>query len=368
MATNQYFNFYTNTEEQSLTNDLIVESLQIYGHDVRYLPREYTHVDDIFNEVRNSSFTNEFTIEMYIQGVDGFGGDGDLLSKFGVEIRDTQTFVVANTRFEEEATTASIGFTKPREGDLIYMPLTDQLMEIKHVEDEEVYYQLGKTYVYRLSTEFFEYSEEEFDTGVADIDDIQTDNEYTIQLTMGTGTGTFQVDEHVYQGADLANSIAKAEVVELADSGYTMQLTVDAGGVGIFEVDEHVYQGADLATSTAKAEVVEWDDVNLILTVRNVVGDFEIGSDIIGDTSVATHSLTAEEITYTDLVVTIRNIVGNFGAGSNVIGDTSGATYNLGVKETMVFPETTEADNKVYETNPDSVIDFSEDNPFSEDF
>jgi len=287
MATNQYFNFYSNTEEQSLTNDLVVESLQIYGHDVRYLPREYTHVDDIFNEVKNSSFTNEFTIEMYIQGVDGFGGDGDLLSKFGVEIRDTQTFVVANTRFEEEANTASVGFTKPREGDLIYMPLTDQLMEIKHVEDEEVYYQLGKTYVYRLSTEFFEYSEEEFDTGIADIDDIATDNEYTIQLTMGTGSGTFQINEEVYQGTDLANAIAKAEVTD-------------------------------------------WNEPGLILTVRNIVG--------------------------------------NFGTGANVIGDTSGATYNLGVKETMVFPETTEADNKVYETNPDSVIDFSEDNPFSEDF
>ena len=287
MATNQYFNFYNNIEEQSLTNDLVVESLQIYGHDVRYLPREYTHVDDIFNEVKNSSFTNEFTIEMYIQGVDGFGGDGDLLSKFGVEIRDTQTFVVANTRFEEEANTASVGFTKPREGDLIYMPLTDQLMEIKHVEDEEVYYQLGKAYVYRLSTEFFEYSEEEFDTGIADIDDIATDNEYTIQLTMGTGSGTFQINEEVYQGADLANAIAKAEVTD-------------------------------------------WNEPGLILTVRNIVG--------------------------------------NFGTGANVIGDTSGATYNLGVKETMVFPETTEADNKVYETNPDSVIDFSEDNPFSEDF
>ena len=287
MATNQYFNFYNNIEEQSLTNDLVVESLQIYGHDVRYLPREYTHVDDIFNEVKNSSFTNEFTIEMYIQGVDGFGGDGDLLSKFGVEIRDTQTFVVANTRFEEEANTASVGFIKPREGDLIYMPLTDQLMEIKHVEDEEVYYQLGKAYVYRLSTEFFEYSEEEFDTGIADIDDIATDNEYTIQLTMGTGSGTFQINEEVYQGADLANAIAKAEVTD-------------------------------------------WNEPGLILTVRNIVG--------------------------------------NFGTGANVIGDTSGATYNLGVKETMVFPETTEADNKVYETNPDSVIDFSEDNPFSEDF
>jgi hypothetical protein len=287
MATNQYFNFYTNTEEQSLTNDLVVESLQIYGHDVRYIPRDYTHVDDIFNEVKNSYFDREFTIEMYVQGVDGFGGDGDLLSKFGVEIRDTMNFVVANTRFEEEATTASMGFTKPREGDLIFMPLTGQLMEIKHVEDEEVYYQLGKAYVTRLSTEFFEYSEETFETGIPEVDVIETSNQYTIQLTMGTGSGTFSVNEEVYQGADLANF-------------------------------------------TAKAEVTDWNP--------------------------------------TDLILTVRNINGNFNTGATVNGDTSGASYTLGVKETMVFPETTAADNKVYETNPDSVIDFSEDNPFSEDF
>ena len=287
MATNQYFNFYSNVQEQSLTNDLIVESLQIYGHDVRYLPREYTHVDDIFNEVKNSSFPSEFTIEMYIQGVDGFGGDGDLLSKFGVEIRDTMNFVVAASRFDEEATTASTGFTKPRPGDLIYLPLTDQLMEIKHVEDEEVYYQLGKAYVFRLSTEFFEYSEEEFDTGIDEIDDIQTVNEYTIQLTMGDGSGTFAVNEEVYQGADLANF-------------------------------------------TAKAEVTDWNP--------------------------------------TDLILTVRNINGNFNTGATVNGDTSSASYTLGVKETMVYPETTGADNDTYEANPDSVIDFTEDNPFSEDF
>jgi hypothetical protein len=287
MATNQYFNFYSDVQEQSLTNDLVVESLQIYGHDVRYIPREYTHVDDIFNEVKNSFFDTEFTIEMYIQGVDGFSGDGDLLSKFGVEIRDTQTFVVANTRFAEEATTAGVGYTIPREGDLIFMPLTGQLMVIKHVEDEEVYYQLGKAYVTRLSTEFFEYSEEEFDTGIPEIDSIETNNQYTIQLTMGSGSGTFQINEDVYQGADLA-------------------------------------------TSLAKAEVTDWNPIDLILTVRNIVG--------------------------------------NFSTGSTVNGDTSGSSYTLGVKETMVFPETQGADNDAYAENPDSVIDFSEDNPFSEDF
>ena len=288
MATNPHFNFYTNTQEQSLTNDLVVESIQIYGTDIRYLPREYTHVDDIFNEVRNSSFTSEFTIEMYVQGVDGFEGDGDLLSKFGVEIRDTQNFVVANTRFAEEATAAGLSFTKPREGDLIYFPLTDYLMEIKFVEDEEVFYQIGKTYVYRLSTEHFEYSNEVVDTGVEEIDNNVEAQQYTIQLTLGDGVGQYSIGEEVYQGASLTDF-------------------------------------------TAKAVVADWNPSSLVLT--------------------------------------IKTINGNFGVGGSVTGNASGATYVLGVKETMIMPEGSgDADNYSFAGEADSVIDFSEDNPFSEEY
>lgn len=286
MATNQYFNFYTNTEEQSLTNDLVVEAIQIYGQDIRYIPRQYTHVDDIFNEVRNSSFEDEFTIEMYVQGVDGFAGDGDLLSKFGVEIRDTQNFIVANTRFEEDATAAGMSFTKPREGDLLYFPLTDNLLEIKFVEDEEIYYQIGKTYIYRLSTELFEYSGEKIDTGVAEIDDEVTALQYTIQLTLGDGTGEYTINEEVYQGATLADF-------------------------------------------TAKAVVSDWNPVSKILT--------------------------------------IKTINGNFNTGGTVNGDASGASYVLGVKETMVMPEPS-ADNDTFKADADSIIDFTEDNPFSEEY
>jgi hypothetical protein len=256
------------------------------SQDIRYIPRQYTHVDDIFNEVRNSSFEDEFTIEMYVQGVDGFAGDGDLLSKFGVEIRDTQNFVVANSRFAEDATAAGMSFTRPREGDLLYFPLTDNLLEIKFVEDEEVYYQIGKTYIYRLSTELFEYNGEKIDTGVAEIDDEVTALQYTIQLTLGDGTGDYTVNEEVYQGATLADF-------------------------------------------TAKAVVSDWNPSSKILT--------------------------------------IKTINGNFNTGGTVNGDTSGASYVLGVKETMVMPETS-ADNDAFKADADSIIDFTEDNPFSEEY
>jgi hypothetical protein len=286
MATNQYFNFYNNVEEQSLTNDLVVESIQIYGADIRYIPRTNAYVDDIFNEVRNSSFEDEFTIEMYVQGVDGFSGDGDLLSKFGVEVRDTQNFVVANSRFEEEAAAAGMSFTKPREGDLLYFPLTDYLLEIKFVEDEEVYYQIGKTYIYRLSTELFEYSGETINTGVAEIDDEVSALQYTIQLTLGDGAGDYTIGEEIYQGATLADF-------------------------------------------TAKAVVSDWNPPSKILT--------------------------------------IKTINGNFNTGGTVNGETSTASYVLGVKETMTLPEAS-ADNDTFKASADSIIDFTEDNPFSEEY
>jgi hypothetical protein len=288
MATNPYFNFYTNTSEQSLTNDLVVESIQIFGQDIRYIPREYAYVDDVFNEVRNSTFTTEFTIEAYISGVDGFQGDGDLLSKFGVEVRDSQDFIVATSRFSTEATTAGLDFTKPREGDLIYFPLTDYLMQIMQVEDEEVYYQIGRTYILRLTCETFEPNGEVINTGIEEIDDNVSRYQYTVQLTLADGSGNYTVGEEVYQGLSLEDF-------------------------------------------TAKAVVSDWNP--------------------------------------TDSILTIQTINGNFNSGGTVTGNASGAVYVLGVKETMIFPDVIgDADNKTYQTQADSIIDFSEDNPFSEEY
>lgn len=286
MATNQYFNFYANSAEQNLTEDLVVESIQIYGHNVKYIPRNTGRVDDIFNETRNNTYDDAYEIEMYLQNVDGFEGDGDLLSKFGVEVRDTMNLICSVKRWDAEVGTPE-SMSQPQEGDLIYLPMTDHLLEIKFVEDEEVFYQLGKAYIYTFRCEFFEYNQEAFTTGDADIDDIQTVNEYTIDLTMSSGTGAFVAGESIYQGVSQANA-------------------------------------------TATAEVRSWNATTQLLRVANISGSFSATSD--------------------------------------VTGVTSGAIWTIGAKNELNMVNNAEADNEEIETEAADFIDFSENNPFSENF
>jgi len=286
MATNQYFNFYNNTSEQNLTEDLVVESIQIYGHNVKYIPRTTGRIDDIFNETRNNTYDDAYEIEMYLQNVEGFEGDGDLLSKFGVEVRDTMNLICSVKRWKAEVGTPE-SMTQPQEGDLIYLPMTDHLLEIKFVEDEEVFYQLGKAYIYTFRCEFFEYNQEAFTTGDADIDDIQTVNEYTIDLTMSSGAGEFIAGESIYQGPDQANA-------------------------------------------TATAEVRSWNNTTQLLRVANISG--------------------------------------SFGTTADVTGVTSGAVWTIGTKNELNMVNNAEADNSEIESEAADFIDFSENNPFSENF
>jgi len=165
MATNPYFNNYSANTEQSLIDDLVVEVIQIYGIDMYYMPRTLGAKDDLLNEDDLPIFNSATQIEMYVKNVEGFEGQGDFLSKFGLEIRDSVTFAVSITRFNAE-----IGGGRPNEGDLIYFPLNDKIFEVMHVEHESVFYQAGALAVYELRCELFEYSNERFQTGVAEID------------------------------------------------------------------------------------------------------------------------------------------------------------------------------------------------------
>lgn len=174
MATNFYFNNFESSAEQVLIEDLVIESIKIYGHDLIYLPRTIVNRDFVFNEDGVSKFVDNYMIEMYIRDVDGFQGEGDFLSKFGVEVRDQITFTVANRRFEEDIASPH-GITRPREGDIIYFPLTSSFYEIKFVEHEAVFYQLGQLQMYDLRCELYEYSGEEFSTG-SDLLDAIEDN------------------------------------------------------------------------------------------------------------------------------------------------------------------------------------------------
>ena len=176
MPTNFYFqsgNTSGTTSEQRLIEDLIIESLKIYGHDVFYLPRTLVKEDTIFDEDTLSKFTQAYPLEMYLENVEGFGGDGELFSKFGLEVRDSATFILARRRWDELVISSGGTFTqdtRPSEGDLLYFQKTNSLFEIREVEFNNPFYQANKLYIYRLKCELFEYSSEIIETGITELD------------------------------------------------------------------------------------------------------------------------------------------------------------------------------------------------------
>jgi len=169
MATSVYFNNFEASMEQYLIEDLVIESIKIHGHDIYYITRTAGAVDDVLNEDDLSEYKRADFIDMYIKNFDGFEGEGDFLSKFGLEIRDEMTLTIARRTFELDVSTYT-GNDRPLEGDLIYFPLNKKMFEIKFVEHEPVFYQMGALQMYDLRCEMFEYSQETFSTGVAEID------------------------------------------------------------------------------------------------------------------------------------------------------------------------------------------------------
>lgn len=182
MATNFYFNNFQSSQEQLLIENLVIESIKIYGHDVFYLPRKRENFDKLYTEDAISSFNVSYMVEMYIKNVDGFSGEGDFLSKFNLQIRDSITFCLARRVFNDEIGNIE-ALVRPQEGDLIFFPLNNKIFEIKFVEHEAIFYQLGSLQMYELRCELFEYSNEVFNTGIPDLDNLYT-NGYSLDLTV----------------------------------------------------------------------------------------------------------------------------------------------------------------------------------------
>jgi hypothetical protein len=192
MATNVFFNNFNNSGEQDLIEDLIIESISIYGIDAYYLPKTYYDYDNLYGESDLGLFKEFYTTTMYINSVEGFGGEGDFLSKFGVEQRDTMTMSVARRTFEDEVGRSDLAnIPRPREGDLIWFPLNQKLYSLSFVEHEPVFYQMGQLQFYELRLEMFEYSGERFSTGIQEIDQLEQQRSMDIfmesQLMMETG-------------------------------------------------------------------------------------------------------------------------------------------------------------------------------------
>jgi hypothetical protein len=224
MARNLYFSDAVRSE-QYLYEDIVIESLKMYGQDVYYLPRDIVNEDDIFGDDVPSRFNSSHKIEMYIENIEGFDGDGDLFTKFGVEIRDQATFVVARRRWTQTVGRYDneINSVRPLEGDLIYIPLSRSLFQIMHVEHEQPFYQLSNLPVYKLRCELFEYNDEDLDTGIEAIDDIEQDHAYTYLLTLDSASNGYTEGYKVTQTLG-DGTIMTGEVAKFSDSDNILHL------------------------------------------------------------------------------------------------------------------------------------------------
>ncbi|MAR21297.1 MAG: hypothetical protein CMD25_04810 [Flavobacteriales bacterium] len=206
MPTNVFFN-HAVSSEQHLYEDLVVESLRMYGQETFYLPRQIVETDTILDEDVQSKFGDAYSVEMYIENAEGFEGEGDLMSKFGVEIRDQATFVLSVRSWERFVSTDQNLATslRPNEGDLIYLPLSGSLFEIKFVEHEQPFYQVGKLFVFKLQAELFEYAGEDFDTGT-DADFVEEQQAYRVDLRMN-GSGAYTIGEDVTLSGNVVGEV-----------------------------------------------------------------------------------------------------------------------------------------------------------------
>jgi len=250
MATSVYFNNQNATSEQFLIEDLVIESIKNHGIDIYYIPRtSHSSTDELFGDDPGKYFDIAYKIDMYLESFQDFEGNQEFFSKFGLEIQKSAKVAVARRTFLKY-----VGQDRnhPKEGDLIYLPIQQKLMEIKFVEEEKNFFQAGKVapYMYGLSIEAFKYSGEIFNTGMSEID-------------------------------DLGNSTAMSV-------RYTMQ----SGGSGTFSANEIVYQGASLATATAKGYVAEWNKPNLTLRIRNIKGIFQSNVAVVGSLNSASWILS----------------------------------------------------------------------------
>ena len=214
MARNFHFSQSVRSE-QLLYEDIIIESLKIYGQDVYYLPRDIVNEDKVFGDDVPSRFNSSYKVEMYIENIEGFDGEGDLFTKFGVEIRDQATFIVSRKRWSQtvQRYDNEINSVRPKEGDLIYLTLSNSLFQIMAVEHEQPFYQLSNLPTYKLRCELFEYNDENLDTGIASIDAIEQDHAYTYILTLDSAGNGFNIGDTVSQvlssGVTMSGEVSK---------------------------------------------------------------------------------------------------------------------------------------------------------------
>lgn len=241
--------------EQNLLEELVIESLQIYGQDMLYLPRTAISTDEILNE-EYSKFEDAYSVEMYILNPDAFEGEGKLLSKFGFDIKDQATFVVSKRRFAQLVAIREnqIAHQRPREGDLIYLPLSNSLFEIRFVENERPFYQLASLPTYQLQCELYDYGSERFDTGVTEVDQFESLFANQLVLKIEGGDSGFRAGEKIQQniadGVSIFGEVSNFVEIREGDPTVPQTRVANLYTTGIFASDGSKKQFVNTDNST----------------------------------------------------------------------------------------------------------------------
>ena len=376
MPTNVFFNQAVESE-QNLVEDLVVESLRMYGHNCYYLPRTIVNEDTILGDAANSSFDDAYEVEMYLDGVDGFEGEGDLYAKFGVEVRDSATFTISRRTWERFVSLDANLATglRPNEGDLIYFPLSKSLFEIKFVEHENPFYQLGKLFVFKMTCDLFEYSGEDFDTSIEALDtSVELAQAAAIELTL-VDTPTIRdfiqgeaISQLVYPGIVISGVVSSwsedtnkltVSSIKTTDTGdpatYNSFLITDTTA-GYIEM-EATSEGDNIIMAGTGQEgyFINFEDGTAEVIIPSYITDGTTGTDNITDndgnsflleTGTVTDSSIYDHIVIEDSLASRRNITS---VSSDLTLSTDPGAFNLDI-----------------ETEADGIIDFSESNPFGE--
>lgn len=273
---NQYFSYGTNSE-QKLYDDLVRESIEIFGINCYYIPRKLVSYDKLFGEDVNSQFNESYLIELYLESYQNFEGQGDLFTKFGVQINDQATFTVSRTTWENIVSSSENLITnkRPNEGDLIYYPLGNNFFQINFVEHESPFWQVGEVQMYKMRCELFTYSQEKMDDNTQELVDLEQTYSYALNLELENVVGDFIKEELVvsnnlnaivkdFQGTTLTvisrneNPVVGASI-EGVDSGATAEIS----SFNTMEEQNMPYDSDNRLFETETREIWEFEEDNL---------------------------------------------------------------------------------------------------------
>jgi len=460
MALNPFF-LQGSPNEQRLVQELINEQLRIYGVEVIYIPRKFVRRETILREISSSKFDDNFALEAYVNNYEGYSGQGDILTKFGMSLKDDLSLIISKERFEDfispfletEGDEEIVLASRPREGDLVYFPLGERLFEVKFVEHEQPFYQLGKLYVYELRCELFEYEDEVIDTSIDEIDTQVQEEGYITTLnliglgrtataltTIGTGyirEITLNNDGYGYtsiptigiSSAPVGGTNASAKVITELKSGFyaIKQIVLTNAGAGYtIAPNISIFGNGTGAASTCGIETSQNGVISITLTdngvgystapVVTIVGNVGSGvtataiSSVVGTAqSVSSISITNPGVGYTiapqvvingppiltgigtylfNEIVTgsrsgttarvkswdfdtkilkvsfVNNVASKgFFPGETITGSISNAQYSVNTYSNW-NPYDKYGDNLQIQTEAESILDFSESNPF----